>query len=424
MTGGRIGNVYFYNMLFDYLPLFNHLRSLYRLTVIQNIIIFISIVAGLTKLLNNRNKLSALLTLALSLFLLVYIAKNLTLINRLFHKIDLPQEYLEASAFIDKLPGKKVYFPPLWSPQNPSMSSSYAWKSNNVFGPSLYTNPFTSLTPAEGIVNFESVNLTPKMQELRYFAYKSVYDSSQLSQLEKLGIKYVILDKYYLWSDFAPLANIDLSGLEIVKKIGEIYIYKFSTSNVSCIPSYGNFKKDYCLSDNPKILVDRNSQELLLDRLSTQKKYKFKKYHSTKYPNFIVDVSKRIEILESGVLQPQKINFLEKPNPKIFYSSVKNGEYLVFVNIFSLENSSIVDNSGLIIRSDEKEHILDTHVSGTGFQWLKYEVKALSESDIVIGKYGSSPIIIGDPVIIPKKEWEELYSKFSFSNIPSLNRKI
>lgn len=410
LTGGRMGSTYLYQFLFSYFPLFNHLRSLYRFIFLQDLILFLVIYFGLQHF---RRWTKIILACLILIYLATYITHN----TNLFHTASIPREYFDAASYLKSKPEKKVYFPAYWSSTSPTMTDNYNWLKlvKPARNTTLYTNPFTSLFSLPNIVHFENINLSQQQVELRALIDYSRDPEEIVKALEFAGIRYLIVDKNYLWNKNFPEVNLEKLTQEPVldQQFGNIFIYRLNDRSGVCLPAYGDYLLGYCHNDeNPKYLINKKLSDYILDNLNG---YRLERNKKVRIPDFIVNVPTRLIVLEKKIATPQPIYQTDNNISSIYSINVSPGEYKLFVPVLKLSSeSNIFRDSRLEIRLGETTlGRIAPYSNKEGMAWEEIEVSTSQPEVLTVSSEGLGFIVLSDPVLIPEDAWQKVLSEWT-----------
>ncbi len=411
LAGGKLGPLSIYGVIFKYAPFMAHMRGVYRFIFLEISILFIGIYSGLYSLHQKRNYL---LMIATSSILILSISQYIRLNGNLFQIAIIPEDYREANNYLKKLVGKTIYFPAYWNDSSPSISGNYEWLNIIPRGPSLYTNPFASIFSVPDLINFERANLSHNQSQIRYLVDYHNEPKNILEGLELNGITNLIIDKNYLWYKNFPKFEIEyfLNNLKPISSFGKLEIYKLNNRSDECISAYGDYLLGYCLKSDPKILIDKTIQDYVLDRVAGNSKYFLKLNSKTPMPNFVVNTTAREEIIRSGILMPESVYQGDNQASDIFTINLNQGKYKLFVpilqfnkgmNIFGNESIS-VKQDGVIIGK------LEPYGAYRGIVWNEVDLEVGNKSVVSIDLDGNGFIVLGNPLIIKKDEWNVRFS--------------
>jgi hypothetical protein len=427
LAGLPFHHTYLYRYLFDFVPFFNHLRALYRLEYFELLLITISVYLGLSALSSKHRRV----LIAASFILVVYPASYLIANSNLFHSAQIPEEYFQASQYLKSLPDKKIYFPAYWSDASPSLTSNYTWLSEKAAQPTLYTNPFTSLFALPNMIQFENAMLSPQQSELKSLIEYSQEPDQIIDALEYAGIKYLILDRNYLWSKNFPYLDLDklVSGLELKKRFGNLYVYSLMDKSSACLSSYGDFRLGYCYDSNhPKFLFNKSQKDLLLQKVSlSHPEFLIAKRKDAYAPNNITDVATGNLILKKKILIPlDEIFTVDSNTSDIFSKQVLSGYYKLFIPILKMSNSTkIFRNQKLIVRLGENIiSEISPYSAYEGIVWEEYEVPIYSPSRISVSTQGNGQINLGKPLLIPQSVWSDIARDLDQKTVATTKVKI
>jgi hypothetical protein len=413
LHGGKIGQIEIYKFAFEKIPLMDHMRSLYRFIPLQMFVVFLIIYSGISRAVNSKVtliKLGVILVVVLIFIIqLDYINSN----KNLFHTTSIPSEYFDVDNYLNSTGGKKIYFPAYWSSQSPSMSSNYTWLPNVERGPTLYTNPFTSLFQVSDIAHTENNSLTPAQQELRTLVNYNRNPIFVQNALEYLGIGRVIIDKHYFWDK--NFSDFDLetfaAKLTLDKIFGNLFIYKIKDLSTECIPAYGQFRLGYCYDNiQPLVFINKSAKDWVLDNLD---QYKLTQSSKTSLESFITNVSLREVITTKGILIPGNIHFINNEVDNIFSQKIKKGPYKLFVPVLQLEHfGRIFGETNLdVFIGDILLTKLSPYGAYEGIRWHEFDIQIEKEEQLKIDTKGLGLIVIGDPLLIPMQEWASIDRK-------------
>lgn len=389
-----------YSFAFNHLPFLVHLRSLYRLTFFQLVVVFVFIYLGTSQLLT-KSKIKAL---TLCAFLLYYLASGIQANTSLFHTSQVPVEYFQAAAYLKSIPSSKIYFPAYWSTTYPNMTGNYSWLSDPlVRNPTLYTNPFTSFFSLPALVQLESIPSSPLISQTRSLIDYSHSPQDIISALEYLGIRYLILDTNYFWSKNFPQFDVDKlsSLLTPQRQFGHISVYTLPDKSSLCQPAYGDFRLGFCHSPSSSRLVNKTPLDLELDKLAAAKTNLLKKNPAVRLPNYIVNANLRQLINQSGVFIPVPVYTADNTITDIYRQSLPPGDFQLFIPLLKLP---LGNASFLIVRADDdflKRLASNSQISS--FSWEKIDIQLEKSAILSISTEGQGSIIFGDPLIVKSK---------------------
>lgn len=428
MTGGKVAHLSFYHFIFAYLPLMNNIRALYRLFVFEYIILFFVLYTGMKQLLRSRFLFLRLTSFFLGIFFFVvcfyYIPTNLNL----FHIGSLPNAYSQTNVYLQHLHGKKVYFPSIGPDGKEFMSGNYTWLSLwPVRNPTVYANPFTSLFYVPGIVFTEGYQLdTPYEGQMRSLITYQGSPQPELKFLSNLGIKYLIVDKYYLWNKNFPLFRVDEIGkyANLDKRFGDIEIYSLPDRSKQCKPSYGDYLLGYCYSENnPEYLINKSVRDYVLDHFVLQNSpYLIKKDKGTKVPDNIVNIIVRERVIEQRMLIPYTVYQADNTVSDIYKTIISPGSYTFYIPVLQMSDK------GRLFRDTQIQILLDGKVLRTispyennnpGFNWQELSLTTQKKQILSINSTGNGLIVFSNPLLIPDQKMQDVSKK-----INSYNKKV
>lgn len=414
LGGGVIQGVSFYQMVFDHLPFMNHLRSLYRFAYFQDLIIYFCVYLGLLKL----NKSVRFLCCLISVIILIYLTQYVSEAN-LFYQTNLPSEYFQVQSYLSGNLGNVVYFPAYWSPQHPNMTGNYNWSSLKANKPTLYNNPFTSVLAIPNMINFENLNLPFYEAQLRSLIDYSNNPEEIISALRYSGIKYLIVDRYFHWSENFPNFNLDefIHLLTPEKQFGLLSVYNLLDKSLECLPSFGDYRVGYCQDiNNPKYLINKGPQDYLLGKISLNYfLYKIPFKNSNKPPAMITNVAVSQKVYEKQYSVPYEIYTIDHPVSNIFLQRLAGGEYKLFIPTLKLDS---VDNTFgsielVVNKGNNVIARINPYSIKPGMNWDEINFGASPGSTLTINSIGKGFIIIGRPLLFPLSVWQQFTDSFS-----------
>jgi hypothetical protein len=410
LTGGNIGSISIYGLSFKYLPLMNHMRGVYRFTFWQLGILFIISYLGIIGLQSRKHFLARLTTsIIITSFLFViinFIHKN----NNIFHTTVVPAEYSQLDKYIGSLSGKKIYFP-LYGPSgNESMTGNYNWLSERSRNPTLYTNPFTSLYFVNEILSTEGYPLNTSAEgQLRHLVnFKE--PNEIINSLEFLGIKYLIVDKNYNWNKNYPTINLDslTEELDLIWNQGSLFLYQLSDRHKECRPSYGDYLVGYCYRVNPEYLINRTSVDYYLDQAVINRKYNTVDFSDNqKFPNYIVNVPTREEVINLGSLIPFQVYQIDGDKSNIFKHNITAGKFKLLIPVLKLSPASRLFKNSVFEVYIDGNHIkkIFPYSAYHGIVWEKIDIESDKKSQISISATGQGHLVVGNPILMTLDEY-------------------
>jgi hypothetical protein len=423
LAGGKIGPYRIYGIVFDYAPFMEHMRGVYRFIFLEIGLLFIAIYSGLTNMHQRKKKL---ILVAASLILMSTTIQYVRLNGNLFQSAIIPADYREADNYLNRSPGKTIYLPAYWNNSSPSISGSYEWLNITPRGPSLYTNPFSSIFYAPGLLNFERANLTQSQSQLRYVVDHNNEPGKILQGLEYNGVTNLIIDKNYFWYKNFPKFDINYfsQNIQPATTFGKLEIYKLNDRSDDCKSAYGDFLLGYCLRSDPKILIDKKIQDYLLDQMSGNMKYYMKSNNKVPLPNFVVNTTAREEIIRSGILMPVSIYQGDNRASDIFTLNLNKGKYKLFVPILQFNKGlNIFGNESISVKQDGAViRVIEPYGAYQGMVWNEIDLEVNKRSLVSLDLSGMGFIVLGNPLIINNDEWNAKFSGLSETKYESISK--
>lgn len=410
MIYGQNSPINIYGWMFDHLPLFDSLRSTYRFMFFQFLVLYILVYFVFQYQHTSRLKKVTSYAIATCLFILPiwHILGN----TNYFFTANLPKEYFEVRKYLNQLKEEKIYFPPS-VPLFHNIATDYIW-GDKTYSESilLYKNPYTSLLPIRNIIQFERFPyaLSPKYLELYYLTSLKNSPEQIIKALELRGVRYIIFDKNYLWSEIFPDFPINnfIAKTQIEKQFGNIYILKIKDKSKDCKGGYGVIELEYCYSTDRHTRLNNKSYEEYI--LETQPesigKYLFIRKNSV-YTKSILDPQIHQTLKENKILFSKEVMQVSGNQQKIFYTEkLKKGEYIIYLSLYKdIKAKKIMENAQIIIRRGNTIiKSVSPYAQKPGFYWEKIHFTVQSNEDISIDVNNKGYIIFGAVPIIKKVE--------------------
>ncbi len=427
LMGARIGNIYVYQYIFDYFPLMNHIRSLYRLIFFELVVLFVVIYLGLAALFESHNfgyKVSGFIIG----FVLIAICFNYIQTNMdFFQFVHIPHEYLLARDYLQSKVGKKMYFPLYGSVKSDSMSGNYTWSQDKGRNSTLYGNPFNSLFFVPELQSVEGYQLSSiKEAEIRSLLDYEKSADEIIKQLKLLGIKYLIIDENYNWKDNYPQFALNQIKTEFVKekKIGNLEIYRIDDLDI-CPQAFGDFHIGYCNNtEHFKVFINRTAKDYALHLIAQTKEYSISPKKNVKLDPIIVNPPVRMEVIKKNINITEPVYEFEKDSESLFEDRIKSGNYNLFVPVLKLkEKDFLFRNITLDIKlGNTKINQISPYADKEGFIWEEIAIQVNEDNILKIGSAGNGFMVIGKPLLIPSADLFILNDLINqYQKIPTLN---
>jgi len=429
LTGGRIGNFSLYQYVFSYFPLMGYMRSLYRFIFFEILIIFIILYLGLKQLFEVRKGIIQSIGLIISLFLVFFLGQSALSQADRFSSGLLPEDYFRAARYLNSKSEKKIYFPTYGPSGNETMSGNYIWFRNKKSSPTLYSNPFTSLFAVSDLVYTEGYQLdSPWEGQLRALINYQNSPEEIRSYLSNLRIKYLVLDKNYLWNKNFP--DFDLSKftqtLVLDKEFGNISIYQIPDSSTECRPSYGDFIVGYCYDlQNPSFLINKTPKDYVLDKLVINNSTSvIQRNKRVRIPDIIVNPDIRLKLIEQKILVPFRVYQADNMVENIFVKKLQAGSYKLYFPILKLSAADrIFKNTQVEVQLDGRviQRFLP-YSAYHGMFWEEVSLDINKPSVLSIGTKGEGSVVFGNPLLFESSQTKEIADEIlRYSNLPIIS---
>lgn len=428
MTGLLFFDRHLYQFIFDYFPLMGHMRSLYRLFFYEYVILFFVIYIGLRSFFENKNLVNQFCGFFIgAIFLTINISFIFNHLN-FFHISYIPQEYFQTAQYFKNNKDQKIYLPFYGSKLTESMSGNYSWLlPQEFYNQTLYSNPFTSLFYIPNMQSVEGYQLSDiKEAQLRSLLSFNKSELEIRKVIEQLGIKYVIVDKNYLWSE--NYGDFDLSVftelLSTTKNFGNLEIYNSKVE--SCISSFGDFHLGYCAeSENPKVFVNKTAKDYALHLFTNDVQYLMRKNEKVKVNNFIVNPPVRNYIIEKNIYITESFFQLDIKVDGLYRKIIPKGKYKLFVPILKISpEERLFRELQLNVKLDDTiVTTISPYSKDEKYTWVEIPITIVNESELSINTEGVGFVIMGDPLLIRESDFELFERTIDrYKDIPVVNR--
>ncbi|MEI7652770.1 MAG: hypothetical protein WCJ70_00625 [bacterium] len=421
------GNI-IYGLAFNHAPFMGTLRSVHRLTVIQHATIFICIYYGLDVL---GSKMLPALKLCLLFFTILLIPFSFKYASDNIRSAEIarvPVEYFQLNEKLDKLLGKKVYFP-AYLPPHELVQGNYKWFKEETRMILLYTNIFSSLFAPSGMQLLERHESGMKQMELRSLLdLRNSYSDLQQSLVTQ-NIQYLILDKNFAWDKNFPDFDVDefVKPYKLLSVFGNLYLYETKANQSTCPTAYGLFTSKYChITRNdviPQYLVNISNSDYLLQRHKPLTNEKLERVKGAKYYEGIPNPELQNQMLLHNIPYFGFFTLDNEENEKslIYRKRLEKGDYVLVINSIKMVLSQelpTTQNIEIMVNANNTAQV-SPYSNRPGIYSTKIPIHVTDEGwvKLYISAKGSSNM--SEPYLIEKSEYEKLLRN-QVSKIPEV----
>lgn len=213
-----MGNKFIYDVylfIFSTLPLMKTMRSSHRLYMF--VIFGYSIMIAIWFL---NDKLRLRYKVIWLVLFLITLLPNYELLKSRFTFRKMPDDYFKVYQHFEQLQASKVLYLPAYPPIHKSLVNAYTWSLSDTPVISIYSNPFSTFLPFEGLVSYEMVYYPEHGLE-----YIMEYNSDKLDRfIKEGGFDFLVVDNYFLWHLY-PDFKLNVDKYRLINQIGKIHIY-------------------------------------------------------------------------------------------------------------------------------------------------------------------------------------------------------
>lgn len=406
----------------------NSLRSLYRISFFQQIVIFVVIYSGLDSFLRGSNQLGRAIVIFISIILIgvptCFIINNFSFI----YEAEVPNEYFEIRKYLARDDDSKIYFP-FYLPLGQSFIGNFTWAKKPSINFFWYGNPFTSLFSLSNVVRADHYpDVSSELLELRSLAdYQRNSPAEIIETLRHHGVKYLIFDNNFFWQKNFPAFDLHKipKDLKLEMQFGNIYLYNLEDKKAECKKSFGRFQFGYChVSENeiPDYLIDVGKEDYLLERYSFRKDIQKMELLMSKsiYRN-VVNPSLADYIIGKNINQSDLWTIDNSSGRNLGYISTINlfpGKYKLVIPIIK---TNIDDNffKKTYLEVFQK-NLLVTTIKPYGPKiGINYEIVDLEIEDknepVRLSIDSEGFLVMRTPFVIKGEEWEKIFEESEFN---------
>ncbi|MEI6327340.1 MAG: hypothetical protein WCO78_04470 [Candidatus Roizmanbacteria bacterium] len=302
-------------VLFENVPTFTTLRSMYRFNFYQIIIATYGIYWAMENNFADK-RYNVVLKSITMVVVLVMISISLTTFIDSYPSFVLPHEYESAAQELRNLEGNKLYFPPHPHPYK-DILHSYKWPGTEKIDEkfvSYYSNPFKTVYAVPDVYQMYDLGRSPKKQLYRMlFDLENQSVKDIVAAVNQSDFTYLVIDKNYLWSALYPAFKIDefMSHFRVYKSYGNIVLLEVKGKGPDCP------QNDYYF-DHASICSDLKEIDHFEEAVRTGEISMIKIKSKYDYMSFIMWPGERTHLRSEGVLMSTYMKVFQSPQKNVF----------------------------------------------------------------------------------------------------------